>query len=189
MRNLPRIAAALPTASSRGSSMVGSRTPTARLPSLSRRSTRPSDQTSLPRSARRGRLTVAYEETLAGAKDDNGGRANRLPDGPESTSRSARSPSRPDSQTGSRALLRPAAVLRLWLQPLDATFIFHQLESFHQLQPCRACQLPEALDLDLPDRSAVELVHGTGQHGPVRRSLCRLLPYSRINAGDPARPK
>ena len=37
----------------------------------------------------------------------------------------------------------------------------------------------QALELDVPGRSAVELVHGDRQHGPVRRPLCHLLPRAR----------
>ena len=56
-------------------------------------------------------------------------------------------------------------------------------------QARRPRQLPEALELDLRDRSAVELVHGDRQYGHFRRALCRLLPGPRPDAGDPARPE
>ena len=50
-------------------------------------------------------------------------------------------------------------------------------------------QLSEAVELDLRDRPAVELVHGDRQHGHFRRPLCRVLSLSRPDAGDSARPE
>ena len=56
--------------------------------------------------------------------------------------------------------------------------VLHQFEGLHQLQVHRLRQLPEALELDLRDRPAVELVHGDRQYGPVRRALCRRSVWS-----------
>ena len=66
---------------------------------------------------------------------------------------------------------------------------FTNSKGFTSTKLDRPRQLPEALELDLRDRPAVELVHGDRQHGHFRRTLCRVLPDPRPHARDPARPE
>jgi hypothetical protein len=48
---------------------------------------------------------------------------------------------------------------------VEAVPLVHQLESVRVDQARRPAELPEALDLDLRNRSAIELVYGARQHG------------------------
>src|SRR6266700_2537862 len=114
------------------------------------------------------------------------------------TDRDHRTPARPfparevsglAAAARARAVVPARAGFRLWLQPLDPVSVVHEFEGIPEHQPHRVHQLPETLGLDLRDRSAVELVHGTRQHGPVRRALYLLLPLPWSRAGNPARPE
>ena len=151
-----------------------------------------SDRSTLPRAAAGEACSFACDHGPGpqGADDDHDSCADspyRPTCGPRVASRAL--PGHPAQDSCSR---RPSLLVLIFVYGFNLwTFFlsFTNSKAFTIYHAHRPRQLPEALELDLRDRSAVELVHGDRQHGHFRRALYRLLPRPRPDARDPARPE